>query len=82
MDFIVGLHHTLAGYNSIWVIMDRLTKVAHFILVKSTYSRAKRAELYKGSKTRTVPVFETSKNQPVFKTELARFCKPTYTCPG
>ena len=33
MDFIVGLPHTSAGYDSIWVIMDRLTKVAHFIPV-------------------------------------------------
>jgi hypothetical protein len=46
MDFIVGLPHTSAGYDSIWVIMDRLTKVAHFIPVKTTYSGAKLAELY------------------------------------
>jgi hypothetical protein len=46
MDFIVGLPHIQAGYDSIWVIMDRLTKVAHFIPVKTTYSRAKLAELY------------------------------------
>jgi hypothetical protein len=31
MDFIVGLPHTSTGYDSIWVIVDRLTKVAHFI---------------------------------------------------
>jgi hypothetical protein len=37
MDFIVGLPRTPAGYDSIWVIVDRLTKVAHFILVKTTY---------------------------------------------
>jgi hypothetical protein len=30
----------------IWVIVDRLTKVAHFILVKTTYSGARLAELY------------------------------------
>jgi hypothetical protein len=46
MDFIVGLPHTHAGYDSIWVIVDRLTKVAHFIPVKMTYSGAKLAVLY------------------------------------
>jgi hypothetical protein len=29
MDFIVGLPRTSNGYDSIWVIVDRLTKVAH-----------------------------------------------------
>jgi hypothetical protein len=29
MDFIVGLPRTQAGYNSIWIIVDRLMKVAH-----------------------------------------------------
>jgi transposase InsO family protein len=46
MDFIVGLPRTQAGYDSIWVIVDRLIKVAHFIPVKTTYSGAKLAELY------------------------------------
>jgi transposase InsO family protein len=47
MDFIVGLPRTQAGYDSIWVIVDHLTKVAHFIPVKTTYSGAKLTELYK-----------------------------------
>jgi hypothetical protein len=38
MDFIVGLPRTSTGYDSIWVIVDRLTKVAHCIPVKTTYS--------------------------------------------
>jgi hypothetical protein len=46
MDFIVGLPRTQKGYNSIWVVVDRLTKVAHFILVNTTYSGARLAELY------------------------------------
>jgi hypothetical protein len=46
MDFIVGLSRTQAGYDSIWVIVDPLTKVAHFIPVKTTYSGAKLVELY------------------------------------
>jgi hypothetical protein len=46
MDFIVGLPHTRAGYDSIWVVVDHLTKVAHFIPVKTTYNSAVLAELY------------------------------------
>jgi len=46
MDFIFGLPHTRKGYNSIWVVVDRLTKVAHFILVNTTYFGARLAELY------------------------------------
>jgi transposase InsO family protein len=46
MDFIVGLPRTQSDYDSIWVIMDRLTKVAHFIPVNMTYSRLQLAELY------------------------------------
>ena len=46
MDFIVGLPCTRDGYDSIWVIVDRLTKVAHFIPMKTTYSGAQLAELY------------------------------------
>jgi transposase InsO family protein len=45
-----GLHcwstRTSAGYDSIWVIVDRLTKVAHFIPVRTNYTGAKLAELY------------------------------------
>jgi hypothetical protein len=37
MDFITGLPRTSKGCDSIWVIMDSLTKVAHFIPVKTTY---------------------------------------------
>ncbi|WVZ64213.1 hypothetical protein U9M48_013773 [Paspalum notatum var. saurae] len=46
MNFIVGLPRTQKGYNSIWVVVDRLTKVAHFIPVNTTYSGARLAELY------------------------------------
>jgi hypothetical protein len=46
IDFIVGSPRTQSGYDCIRVIVDRLTKVAHFIPVKTTYSGPQLAELY------------------------------------
>ena len=46
MDFITGLPTSSRGNDSIWVIVDRLSKVAHFIPVKTTYQSSKLAELY------------------------------------
>ena len=46
MDFVVGLPTTVGGYDSIWVVVDRLTKSAHFIPVRVKYTVEKLAELY------------------------------------
>jgi hypothetical protein len=46
MGFIVGLSRTSRGYNSIWVVVDRLTKSAHFIPVAMTYRVGQYVELY------------------------------------
>jgi hypothetical protein len=46
MDFIVDLPRTQSGYDSIWVFVDRLTKVAHFIPIKTIYSVPQLVELY------------------------------------
>ena len=43
---ITGLPRISLGYDSIWIIVDRLTKSAHFILVKTSYNGEKLAELY------------------------------------
>jgi hypothetical protein len=45
MDLIVGLPRTAKGFDSIWVIIDRLTKIAHFLPVKVKYTVATYAEL-------------------------------------
>ena len=45
MDFVVGLPRSTRGHDSIWVIVDMLTKVAHFIPVKTTYRADQLAEL-------------------------------------
>ena len=46
MDFIVGLRKTSKGYDSIWVIIDRLTKSAHFLPVKIIFTAKQYAQLY------------------------------------
>nr|GEW28428.1 reverse transcriptase domain-containing protein [Tanacetum cinerariifolium] len=46
MDFIVGLLRTPIGYDSIWVIVDRLTKSAQFLQVKTTNNMEKLTQLY------------------------------------
>jgi transposase InsO family protein len=46
MDFVVGLPRTPRGNDSIWVIVDRLTKVAYFVPVKTQHRTERLAELY------------------------------------
>ena len=46
MDFVSGLPRTLRGCDAIWVIVDRLTKAAHFLPVKIGYSIERLARLY------------------------------------
>ncbi|GJZ01208.1 reverse transcriptase domain-containing protein [Tanacetum coccineum] len=46
MDFVGGLPRTLSGYDTIWVIVDRLTKLAHFLPMKKMDSMEKLTQLY------------------------------------
>ena len=46
MDLVTGLPRTAKGFDSIWVIVDRLTKTAHFLPVRVTYTVAQYARLY------------------------------------
>jgi type III secretory pathway component EscT len=46
MDFIVGLPVTACKFDSIWVIVDRLSKSTHFIPVNTKYQIEKYAEIY------------------------------------
>ncbi|WVZ52190.1 hypothetical protein U9M48_003274 [Paspalum notatum var. saurae] len=80
MDFIVGLPRTQKGYNSIWVVVDRLTKVAHFIPVNTTYSGASyQASLKKspfealyGRRWRTPLFWNQTGEKQVFGPDLIR----------
>jgi hypothetical protein len=46
MDFIIGLPNTSQRHDSIWVIVDRLIKTAHFLSMHTTYNAKKYAEIY------------------------------------
>jgi hypothetical protein len=46
MDFIVGLPMRARKFDSIWVIVDRLSKSAHFIPINTNYNVQKYAKIY------------------------------------
>ncbi|KAD7477365.1 hypothetical protein E3N88_00501 [Mikania micrantha] len=46
MDFITKLPRTPRGYDLIWVIIDRLTKSAHFLPIREDYKMEKLSTLY------------------------------------
>ena len=46
MDFVVRFPLTGRKHDSVWVVVDRLTKSTHFLLVRTDYSLDKLAELY------------------------------------
>jgi hypothetical protein len=81
MDFIVGLPRTSHGYNSIWVIVDRLTKSTHFIPVSTTYRVRQYAELYLSHIVRYHDISKTiiSNRGSIF---IARFCEQLHECLG
>nr|GEX04092.1 reverse transcriptase domain-containing protein [Tanacetum cinerariifolium] len=68
MDFITKLPRTQSGYDSIWVIVDRLTKSAHFIPVNEKFKKKKLVRLYLKEILckHGVPVSIISDRDPIF----------------
>ena len=68
MDFVVGLSRSQQGNDAIWVVVDRLTKSAHFLPIRQTHSLEKLAELYVNEIVRLhgVPVSIVSDRDPRF----------------
>ena len=68
MNFVVGLPRALGGYDAIWVIVDRLTKSAHFLAIRNNFSLNRLAELYVDEivKLHGVPVSIVSDRDPRF----------------
>ena len=46
MDLVARLPRTQRGYDNVWVVVDRLTKYAYFVLFKTTYSMDKLGSIY------------------------------------
>ena len=74
MDFMSGLPLTLKKKNVVWVVVDRLMKLAHFIPVCTDYSLEKFADLYVSEIVRLhgVPLSIISDRDPKF---TSRFWK-------
>ena len=46
MDFVTHLPRTPQGHDAVWVIVDRLTKSAHFLAVRMTFTLERFCQLY------------------------------------
>ena len=81
MDFMSGFRLTQQKHDSIWVIVDRLTKFAHFIPVRMDYSMDRLAELYVDEIMRLhgVPLSIVSNRDPLF---TSRFWKELQSALG
>ncbi|KAA3477015.1 Retrotransposon protein, Ty3-gypsy subclass [Gossypium australe] len=81
MDFVSGLPLTPTKKDSVWVIVDRLTKSSHFIPVRTDYSLQKLAKLYVAEIVRLhgVPVSIISDRDPRF---TSRFWKALHQALG
>ncbi len=72
MDFVMGLLRTHKSHDAVWVIVDRLTKSAHFLPVQMDYSLKKLAKLYIDEIVRRhgVPISIVSDRDPRFTSRL------------
>lgn len=74
MDFVVGLPRTRANHDAIWVIIDRLTKSAHFLPINERFSLDKLIKLYLDEivMRHGVPVSIVSDRDPRFNSRFWR----------
>ncbi|GJS32072.1 retrotransposable element Tf2 [Tanacetum coccineum] len=73
MDFVTGLPTTQKRHDAIWVVVDRLTKSAHFLPIRKNYGISKLAEIFRQEIVRLhgTPTSIVSDRDPkVFKLEF------------
>ena len=81
MDFVSSFPFTQKKHDSVWVIVDRLSKSAHFLPVQLDYSMDRLAELYVNEIVRLygIPLSIVSDRDPQF---TSRFWKELYSTLG
>ena len=81
MDFIVGLPRTRSNHDAIWVVIDRLTKSAHFLPINEKYPLNRLVKLYLDEivSRHGVPVSIVSDRDPRFN---SRFWTQFQECLG
>ena len=74
MDFVTHLPRTPQGHDAVWVIVDRLTKSAHFLAVRLTFTSERFYRLYirKIVRLHGVPVSIVSDRDPRFMAHFWR----------
>ncbi|XP_071939145.1 uncharacterized protein [Coffea arabica] len=72
MDFVTGLPRSQKGFDAIWVIVDRLTKSAHFLPVSMSFSLEKLVKLYTEEILRLhgIPVSIVSDRDPSYQASI------------
>ena len=80
MDFVSGFPLTQKKHDAIWVIVDRLTKSAHFLPIQLDYSMDRLAELYVNEIVRLhcIPVSIVSDRDPRFTSRFWKELQSTF----
>ena len=77
MDFVTGLPRSQKGHDAVWVVVDRLTKTAHFLPVRVTDPVDTLSRLYIREIVRVhgVPVSIVSDRDPRSHSDFGRACR-------
>nr|GEX26958.1 retrotransposable element Tf2 [Tanacetum cinerariifolium] len=82
MDFVTGLPRTQRRHDAIWVVVDRLTKSAHFLPIRKDYSVSKLAETFQQEivQLHGTPLAIVSDRDPCFTSHFWKGNWDDYIC--
>ena len=72
MDFVTGLPRSQEGHDAIWVIVDQLTKTAHFTAIRANFKVHKlcKLDIDRIIKLRVIPIFIVSDKDARFTSKF------------